>query len=95
MSRRQGILLVMRRELGERIREKSFLVSTIISVAIIGVVALLPSFLGDGPDEVTVGAVGDDPQAVATALEETTKSSDELRVEARNFESEGAGPARR
>ena len=88
MSRRQGILLVMRRELGERIREKSFLVSTIISVAIIGVVALLPSFLGDGPDEVTVGAVGDDPRAVATALEETTKSSDELRVEARNFESE-------
>jgi ABC-2 type transport system permease protein len=88
MSRLQGIVLVTRRELGERIREKSFLVSTLISVVIIGVVALLPSFLGDGPDELTIGAVGAESQTVARALEETTRDSDELRIEARDFDSE-------
>ena len=90
MSRWQGTLLVTRRELGERIREKSFLISTIISVVIIGVVALLPSFLGDGPDELTVGAVGAESQSVAGALEDAARSSDELRVEAREFDDEAA-----
>jgi len=93
MSRWQATLLVTRRELGERIREKSFLVSTIISVSIIGVVALLPSFLGDGPDELTVAAVGAEPQAVARALEDTSRDSDEIRVAARDFD--GVGAARR
>jgi ABC-2 type transport system permease protein len=55
---------------------------------IIGVVALLPSFLGDGPDELTVGAVGAESKAVAEGLEETSRSSDDLNVEARDFESE-------
>ena len=80
--------LVTRRELTQRIREKSFLVSTIISIVIIGVVALLPTFLGDGPDELAVGAVGADPQALARALEQTTEGSDDLRIEARSLDSE-------
>jgi ABC-2 type transport system permease protein len=84
MSRWQATRLVMRRELGERIREKSFLVSTGISVLIIGVVALLPSFLGDGPDELTVGAVGAEQQVLAHALEDSTTGSDDLRIEARD-----------
>ena len=84
MSRWQATRLVMRRELGERIREKSFLVSTCISVLIIGVVALLPSFLGDGPDELRVGAVGAEQQVLARALEASTTRSDDLRIEARD-----------
>jgi len=90
MSRWQGTLLVLRRELGERIRERSFLISTIISVVIIGVVALLPSFLGDGPDELAVGAVGTESQAIAGALEDAARTSDEVRVEVRDFDNEAA-----
>lgn len=85
MSGWQATYLVTRRELTERIRERSFLISTLISIAIIGVVALLHSFLGDGPDEVTVGAVGSEQQTLATALEETTRESDDLRIEARDL----------
>jgi ABC-2 type transport system permease protein len=51
---RAAIALVARRELSERVREKTFLVSTVVSVVVIACVALLPAALGfGGEDEYT------------------------------------------
>ena len=51
--------LVARRELTERVRERSFLVGTCVSIAIIALVVVLPPLLGfDEEDRYTVGTVG-------------------------------------
>jgi len=68
MSGRQAVALVARREIVERAFEKSFLISTAITLVIIAAVAILPNALGfGGEDEYTV-TVGDrSMQAVADA----------------------------
>jgi ABC-2 type transport system permease protein len=56
---REAVGLVARREITERIREKSFLVGTGVSLVIILLVTVLPGVLGfGGRDEYTVG-IGD------------------------------------
>jgi ABC-2 type transport system permease protein len=68
MSGRRAVALVARREISERITEKSFLISTVVSLAVIACVALLPNVLGlGGEDEYTIAV--DDPsmQPVAYA----------------------------
>jgi ABC-2 type transport system permease protein len=68
MSGRRAVALVARREVSERITEKSFLISTVVSLAVIACVALLPNVLGlGGEDEYTIAV--DDPsmQPVAYA----------------------------
>ena len=68
MSGRSAVGLVARREISERITEKSFLISTVISLVVIACVALLPNALGfGGKDGYTVAV--DDPamQSVADA----------------------------
>ena len=68
MSGREAIGLVARREVSVRIREKSFLYSTLISLVVIACVALLPNLLGFGGQETYKIAVGDTgSQAVADA----------------------------
>jgi ABC-2 type transport system permease protein len=64
--RRGAVGLVARRELTERVRERSFLVGTCVSIAIIALVVVLPPLLGfDETDRWTVGAVGPEAAAVA------------------------------
>jgi ABC-2 type transport system permease protein len=59
VTSREAIFLVARREVTERAREKSFAISTGVSIAIIVLVAIIPKALGfGGPSEFTVG-VGD------------------------------------
>ena len=53
--RRSAVSLVARRELTERVRERSFLVGTCVSIAIIALVVVLPPLLGFG--ETTTYAV--------------------------------------
>jgi ABC-2 type transport system permease protein len=65
---RAAIALVARRELSERVREKTFLVSTVVSVVVIACVALLPAALGfGGQDEYTVAISDPSAQPVAEA----------------------------
>ena len=60
--RPSSVRLVAQRELRERVRERSFLVGTCVSIAIIALVVVLPPLLGfDEEDRYTVGTVG--PQA--------------------------------
>ncbi len=63
--RREAVALVARRELTERVRERSFLIGTALSIMIVALVVLLPSALGfGGDDEYTVGTT--DAQAAET-----------------------------
>jgi ABC-2 type transport system permease protein len=68
VSAREAVALVARREVTERVREKSFAISTGVSIAIIVLVAVLPKALGlGGTDEFTVGVVDRGAMPVAQA----------------------------
>jgi ABC-2 type transport system permease protein len=68
VSGREAVWLVARREIAERITEKSFVISTIVSLVVIGCVAVLPNALGlGGKDEYTVAVEDRAMQAVADA----------------------------
>jgi ABC-2 type transport system permease protein len=68
MSGRQAVGLVARREVVERVFEKSFVISTIITLVVIGAVVLLPSALGfGGQDEYTIAVADPSAQPVADA----------------------------
>jgi ABC-2 type transport system permease protein len=72
------VRLVARREFTERIHERSFLISTGITLAIVVVVLLLPALLGfGGPNEYTVAA--GDPQSRAV-VERASQIAGELDV---------------
>ncbi|HEY6738945.1 MAG TPA: ABC transporter permease, partial [Actinopolymorphaceae bacterium] len=77
----QAASLVARREIGQRLRDRSFLVSTIITLVILGVVLMLPKFLGGDAPRVAFG--GDRASAMASAAEATARQFDlDLEVSA-------------
>jgi ABC-2 type transport system permease protein len=51
VSGRRAVALVARREIGERVFEKSFVIGTAITLVIIAAITLLPGLLGFGGDE--------------------------------------------
>jgi ABC-2 type transport system permease protein len=66
--RREAVRLVARRELTERVRERSFLIGTGVTIFVISLVVVLPALLGfDETDRFTVGALGDTAAEVAQA----------------------------
>jgi ABC-2 type transport system permease protein len=75
MSRRRAIWLVARRELLERGRSRGFLVSLILSVAIILAGVFLPAIIGAGPGTQHLGIVGTAPAGVVDAIEATAKAA--------------------
>lgn len=75
LSFRQAAVLVARREFGQRIRDRSFFVSTAITVGIIAVVALLPRFTDLGEDAFDVALLGDDA-ALRAAVEQQAEIAD-------------------
>ena len=52
------VALVARREITTRVRERSFIISTAVTLLIIAAVIVIPTLLSRGGDEVTVGVVG-------------------------------------
>jgi ABC-2 type transport system permease protein len=61
----QAVRVVARREFMERARDKSLLVSTLITVGIIGVLVVFPRLLAFGADEYEIAIPGDDGRMVA------------------------------
>jgi ABC-2 type transport system permease protein len=59
MRGRRAVALIARREITERVFEKSFVISTIITLVVIGAIAVLPSALGFGGEDEYAIAVGD------------------------------------
>jgi ABC-2 type transport system permease protein len=70
MSTLHAVRLVARREFTERLRDRSFLISTVITVLILLGVAVLPRLLGFGePPTFDVAATGPRADAERTAIE--------------------------
>lgn len=69
MSGFGAVYLVARREVVERVRERSYWISSLVTVAVILAVVIVPSLLGLGDDgERTVGLVGAPSEHYADAL---------------------------
>jgi ABC-2 type transport system permease protein len=67
--------LVVRREISTRIRERSFLISTAITLLIVAAVVVIPAVLDSGDDKISVGLVGN-TTSVQSALEQAAKVQD-------------------
>ena len=66
----QGLALVARREVRERGRSKSFLISLVLTVLVVAGVFVVPQLLGGGADTHRIGTVGDGNEPVVRAAEE-------------------------
>lgn len=75
LSFREAATLVARREFGQRIRERSFFISLLITIGIIGVVVLIPRFTDFGSDSFDVALVGES-SSLQEAVERQARVSD-------------------
>jgi ABC-2 type transport system permease protein len=64
--------LVVHREITSRIRERSFLISTAVTLLIVAAVVIVPSLFNSDDDNVTVGLVGD-ASTVQPALQQAAQ----------------------
>lgn len=79
MNGRRAVALVARREIVERVRQRSFVVSTVVTLVIIALVAVLPGVLGGGgPERYRVGVVG---EASQPAVQAATAAAKRFEVE--------------
>jgi ABC-2 type transport system permease protein len=92
MSRLSAVGLVARRELVERIREKSFLVSSAINIVIVVLVVILGAVLGGGGDRYVVGYVDQADAPVVEAAAAAGAATD-VEVEAREVARADVRPA--
>jgi ABC-2 type transport system permease protein len=76
VSWRAAVGLVTRREITERVREKSFLVSTAVNLVIIVAVVILSSVLGGGDTRYAVGYGGETERAVVESAATAARSID-------------------
>jgi ABC-2 type transport system permease protein len=75
LSFREAATLVARREFGQRIRERSFFISLLITLGIIAVVVLLPRFTDFGTGSYDVALVGE-PSGLQEAVSRQAEISD-------------------
>jgi ABC-2 type transport system permease protein len=73
---REAVKLVVQREIRERVREKSFLVSTGVNLGIIVLVVVLAAVLGGGETRYTVGYVSQADFAVVDAAAKAGEATD-------------------
>jgi ABC-2 type transport system permease protein len=74
VSRRRAVWLVARRELLERGRSRAFLLSVVLSVAIVLAGVFLPSIIGGGVSVQHLGIVGTAPAGLVEGLRSTAQS---------------------
>ena len=92
MTDRQAALIVARREFSERIRQRSFQISTAVSLLVVAAVAVLAGVLGDdGPKSYKVGVQGPEAAAIVRTAQ-AIESQFDVRIEERRFA--GAAEAR-
>lgn len=91
LSFTQATRLVARRELRERLRDKSFLVSTLLTIGILSVVLFLPRLLG-GSETYEVAYAG--PQAAAMErIADRMADSAEITLRTKTYDDERAAQA--
>jgi ABC-2 type transport system permease protein len=69
------VQLVLRREITSRVRERSFLISTAVTLIIVAAIVIVPSLFNSDDDNLTVGVVGD-AATVQTALQQAAQAQD-------------------
>lgn len=90
MSFRRAAALVARREIVERVRERSLLISTVVTIAIIAAIVVLPTALGFGDDErYKVAVAGPQAERVAQAARAVAPGFD-ARIEVVRVADDGA-----
>jgi ABC-2 type transport system permease protein len=78
----QTVLLVAKREIVTRVRERSFLIATLVTIGILAAIVVLPSALGFGDKAATVTVSSQAGQQVVTAATPSARALDlELTVE--------------
>ncbi len=82
MSGLQAVLLVARREIVTRVRERSFLIATLVTIGILAAIVVLPSALGFGNRSATVTVSSDAGEQVVAAAQPGARALDlKLTVE--------------
>ncbi len=76
LSFREAVTIVARREFLSRLRERSFTISTLVTVGIIALVVALPQLIGADEETFDVGFVGPQAAAVASAAEAQAEVAD-------------------
>ena len=75
--RAENVRLVARRELTERVTERSFLISTGVTIAIIAIAVVLPTVLGfDEGDKYTVASADAPSRAIVAAADRAADGYD-------------------
>ena len=93
MSGRRAVALVARREFSERVRQRSFQVSTAVTLLIVVAVAILAGLTGgDDSESFEVGTQGAEAAAIARAAD-AIGSQQDINVKARTVGSEAAARA--
>jgi ABC-2 type transport system permease protein len=87
-----GIRLTARRELVERTRERSFLISTAISLLILGAIIVVPKLFGSGPTTFDVGLVGGASRQLEPALAAQASTAD-IKIKVQTPASQAAAEA--
>ncbi len=94
LSGARAIGLVARREITERVRDRSFVVGIVFTVLFIAAFVLGPRLLGFGdPEEYTLGVVDDEGAALAAAAAAAAARGDEVVVDVERFDGPAAGEA--
>jgi ABC-2 type transport system permease protein len=83
--------LVLNREITTRARERSFLISTVITLLIVAAVVIVPALFNSGDDKVSVGLVGD-TATIQSTLEQAARLQD-TKVTVTQYADEAAGRA--
>lgn len=65
MTGRGAVRVLVEREVGTRLRDRAFVISTFVSLLVVIGIAVLPGVFGGSPSSWTVGAVGADATAAA------------------------------
>jgi ABC-2 type transport system permease protein len=92
MSLWPATAIVARREIGERVRRRSFQASTALTLLVVAGVALAAGLTGDGTEEYRVGAHGPEAVAIAEAARAAGPALD-IRVEVERFATPAAARA--
>lgn len=77
----RGVGLVALREIKQGIRSKTFLITTLVTIVLVAAIVLLPQVLGGGPEQHSVGVVGQGGAAIVDAAERLGNAADEPDAE--------------
>lgn len=84
----RGLGLVAMREIKQGLRSKTFLITTVVTILMVGAVAILPQVLGGDPQRHSVGLVGEGGTAIVDAAVRLGNAADEPDAEQPSVEIE-------